>query len=310
MIYQTNAQIKVLNEIGFSTEKEMQKFCETNLDMLLGLTFVTTEFKVAQFRFDSVAYNPATKAFIIIEYKNTSNFSVIDQGYRYIATLLNHKADFVLKYNQVFHVSKGLDDFDWTQVRVLFVAPSYTTYQLNSINFNDLPMELWRIKRYELGIVQFEQIKPTNTSASISGYVSPSIPGSPSAPVIDTPPEVIVYTEDNRLADGSDATREYYMELRDYILSLDDSIELKATKLYVGFLFNNHNLVDIKLQKNSIIVWLNTRYGVLDDPRGIITDVTHTGHHGNGDCQIKIADKSHMGYIKDLIQAHYQNQSR
>ena len=25
MIYQTNAQIKVLNEIGFSTEKEMQK---------------------------------------------------------------------------------------------------------------------------------------------------------------------------------------------------------------------------------------------------------------------------------------------
>ena len=82
MIYQTNAQIKVLNEIGFSTEKEMQKFCETNLDMLLGLTFVTTEFKVAQFRFDSVAYNPATKAFIIIEYKNTSNFSVIDQGYK------------------------------------------------------------------------------------------------------------------------------------------------------------------------------------------------------------------------------------
>lgn len=310
MIYQTNAQIKVLNEIGFSTEKEMQKFCETNLDMLLGLTFVTTEFKVAQFRFDSVAYNPATKAFIIIEYKSTSNFSVIDQGYSYIATLLNHKADFVLKYNQVFHVSKGLDDFDWTQVRVLFVAPSYTTYQLNSINFNDLPMELWRIKRYELGIVQFEQIKPTSTSASISGYVSPSIPGSSSAPVIDTPPEVIVYTEDNRLADGSDATREYYMELRDYILSLDDSIELKATKLYVGFLFNNHNLVDIKLQKNSIIVWLNTRYGVLDDPRGIITDVTHTGHHGNGDCQIKIADKSHMGYIKDLIQAHYQNQSR
>lgn len=279
------------------------------MDMLLGLIFITTEFKVAQFRFDSVAYNPATKAFIIIEYKNTSNFSVIDQGYSYIATLLNHKADFVLKYNQVFHVSKGLNDFDWTQVRVLFVAPSYTTYQLNSINFNDLPMELWRIKRYELGIVQFEQIKPTSTSASISSYASPRVPSGSSATMIDTSPEVIVYTEDNRLADGSDATREYYMELRDYILSMDDSIELKATKLYVGFLFNNHNLVDIKLQKNSILVWLNTNYGVLDDPRNLITDVTHIGHHGNGHCQIKIANKRHMGYIKDLIQAHYQNQS-
>lgn len=308
MIYQTAAQIRALNEIGFSTEKEMQKFCENNLEMLLGLTFVTTEFKVAQFRFDSVAYNPATKAFVIIEYKNSSNFSVIDQGYSYIATLLNHKADFVLKYNEVFHATKGLADFDWTQVRVLFVAPGYTMYQLNSINFNDLPMELWRIKRYELGIVQFEQMKPTNASASISGYASLSVPGGASAPAIETMPEVIVYTEDDRLADGTDATREYYMELRDYILSLDDGIELKATKLYVGFLFNNHNLVDIKLQKNSIVVWLNTQYGVLDDPRGIITDVTHTGHHGNGDCQIKVTDKKHMGYIRDLIRMHYQNQ--
>lgn len=310
MIYQTHGQIKALNETGFSTEREMQKFCETNLDMLLGLTFVATEFKVAQFRFDSIAYNPATKAFIILEYKNCSNFSVIDQGYSYIATLLNHKANFVLKYNQVFHVSKGLEDFDWTQVRVLFVAPRYTTYQLNSINFNDLPMELWRIKRYEQGIVQFEQLKPTSTSASISGYVPPSIPGGPSAPGIDPPPEVIVYTEDDRLADGSDATREYYMELRDYILSLDDRIEFKATKLYMGFLFNNHNLVDIKLQKSNIIVWLNTHYGVLDDPHGIITDVSHIGHHGNGDCQIKVIDNSHIGYIKDLIQAHYHNQCR
>ena len=155
MILQASEQIKELKEIGFSTEKDMQHFCESNLDRLLGLQFVASEFRVAQFRFDSVAYNPLTKAFIIIEYKNDRNFSVVDQGYSYISTLLNHKADFVLKYNHVFSLSKGLEDFDWTQVRVLFIAPSYTTYQMSSINFHDLPMELWRIKRYEQEIVQF-----------------------------------------------------------------------------------------------------------------------------------------------------------
>ena len=103
-------------------------------------------------------------------------------------------------------------------------------------------------------------------------------------------------------------TREYYTELRDYILALDDSISLKATKLYLGFLYRNHNLVDIKLQKGSIILWLNTKYGILDDPQKMIVDVTHTGHHGNGDCQIKVTDRTHIGYIKDLIHAHYQNQ--
>ncbi|MEG2543049.1 MAG: hypothetical protein RSA64_07390, partial [Christensenellaceae bacterium] len=48
-----------------------------------------------------------------------------------------------------FNQRKGLTDFDWTQVRVLFVAPRYTQYQLGSIRFNDLPMELWKIKRFE-----------------------------------------------------------------------------------------------------------------------------------------------------------------
>ena len=304
MILQISEQIKELKEIGFSTEKDMQHFCESNLDRLLGLQFVASEFRVAQFRFDSVAYNPLTKAFIIIEYKNDRNFSVVDQGYSYIATLLNHKADFVLKYNQVFSVSRGLENFDWTQVRVLFIAPSYTTYQMNSINFHDLPMELWRIKHYEQGIIQFDQIKPTNTSASISGYVSGGVLPPPGGKTTDPAKDVIVYS-----ADGSDITREYYAELRDYILSLDDSIELKATKLYVGFLFRNHNLVDIKLQKGSIVLWLNAQYGSLNDPQHLIIDVTHIGHHGNGDCQIKISDRAHMGYIKDLIRTHYQNQA-
>ena len=309
MILQISEQIKELKEIGFSTEKDMQRFCESNLDRLLGLQFVASEFHVAQFRFDSVAYNPSAKAFIIIEYKNDRNFSVVDQGYSYIATLLNHKADFVLKYNQVFGASKGVENFDWTQVRVLFIAPSYTTYQMNSINFHDLPMELWRIKRYEQGIIQFDQIKPTNTSASISGYVSGGVLSPQGGKTNDPAKDVIVYSEDDRLADGSDITREYYTELRDYILSLDDSIELKATKLYVGFLFRNHNLVDIKLQKGSIVLWLNAQYGALNDPQRLITDVAHIGHHGNGDCQIKISDRVHMGYIKDLIRMHYRNQA-
>lgn len=280
------------------------------METLLGLRFVASEFSVAQFRFDSVAYNAASNSFVIIEYKNDRNFSVVDQGYSYISTLLNHKADFVLKYNQVFGVSKGLEDFDWSQVRVFFVAPQYTKYQLNSINFSDLPMELWKIKRYEQGIIQFESIKPTIAGASISGYVSAANTAAlDPAHAADVPAEVIVYTEDDRLKDGSDASRALYFELRDYIMSLNEDISIKPTKLYVAFQLNNHHLADIKLQRNSIVLWLNAQYGILDDPRHLITDVTHIGHHGNGNCQIKISDAVHMGYIKDLILAHYHNQA-
>ncbi|MEG0902524.1 MAG: hypothetical protein RSG96_10400, partial [Clostridia bacterium] len=80
-----------------------------------------------------------------------------------------------------FNQRKGLTDFDWTQVRVLFVAPRYTQYQLGSIRFNDLPMELWKIKRFERDIILFEQVQPPRTSASISGYIPREVAGSDSA---------------------------------------------------------------------------------------------------------------------------------
>ena len=306
MILMTNGNLKELREIGFKTEKEMQKFCEQNMEKLLGLGFIASEFHVAQFRFDSIAYNPTNNAFTIIEYKNDKNFSVIDQGYSYISTLLEHKADFVLKYNQVYDVSKGIADFDWTQVRVYFIAPQYTIYQINSINFSDLPMELWKLKRFENDIVSFEQVKPTSTNASISGYAGISAKEKKSGfEITEKPTTVMVYTEEDRLKDGTDVSQELYMSMRDYILSLDENIAMKPTKLYIGFLLHNHNMVDIKIQKTSIVIWLNTKYGTLDDPRHIITDVSHIGHHGNGDCQIKVSDRRHIGYIQDIIANHY-----
>ena len=39
MIYQIKEQVRVLNEDGFSTEKDLQRFCETNLELLLGMLF-------------------------------------------------------------------------------------------------------------------------------------------------------------------------------------------------------------------------------------------------------------------------------
>lgn len=49
MILFLSNQVREFREIGFQTEKEMQKFCEQNMDMLLG-QFMASEFRVAQFR--------------------------------------------------------------------------------------------------------------------------------------------------------------------------------------------------------------------------------------------------------------------
>lgn len=124
-----------VKEMPFQSEKELQTLCENNLKNLINLDFVDTEFSVADFRLDTIAYDKEVNAFAIIEYKNQRNVSVIDQGYTYLSTMFNHKADFVLRYNIKFQDKKDLNDFDWSQSRVIFISPNFTKYQINSINF-------------------------------------------------------------------------------------------------------------------------------------------------------------------------------
>jgi hypothetical protein len=71
-------------ESYFKKEKELQNFTENNLNELFGLEFVSTEFNLETFWLDSLAFDPATKAFVIIEYKKVENFSLMDQGQTYL----------------------------------------------------------------------------------------------------------------------------------------------------------------------------------------------------------------------------------
>ncbi len=298
-----NNELSVIKEINFSSEKELQNLCEKNLNLLLGIDFVATEFVVSNLRLDSVAYDEQVNAFVVIEYKNTKNSSVIDQGYSYLSTMLNHKADFVLEYNRQSGKRLGLTDIDWSQSRVVFISPSFTKYQINSINFKDLPIELWKIKKYSNNTITFENIKPVSTTAEIKDV----------APVLENTVEAVkeatkVYSEDELISVANDDIYEIYTTLREYITGLDDSIVVKATKLYVAFSYNRRILFCIKIQKGSLVLWINSSFTSINDPKGIIKDVSNIGHHGVGNCEIKIKDSADIGYIQDIIRSYYENQ--
>ncbi|MCY8315220.1 hypothetical protein MOC71_00335 [Bacillus vallismortis] len=114
-LYKVNNQnqIEDIREKPFKKEKEIQDLCEINLQRMLGLRFVKSEFRISNFRIDTLAFDDETNAFVIIEYKNTKNFSVVDQGYAYLAAMLNHKADFILEYNENHDLPLRRDDGGW-----------------------------------------------------------------------------------------------------------------------------------------------------------------------------------------------------
>jgi len=211
-----------IKEKAINFEKDLQKLTEQNLQTVLGLDFVRTEFGLHNLYIDTLAFDPENKSFVIIEYKKDKSFSVVDQGYAYLALMLNNKADFILEYNERKKGNLKRSDIDWSQSRVLFLANSFTRYQQSAINFKDLPIELWEVKLFGNDTILYSQLKPSASSASIKDV-------SKDKTIREVTKEVKVYTLDDHFSRCPNNIKDLFLTLQERILGISTDI-----KEYVG----------------------------------------------------------------------------
>ena len=74
-------KLQLIEPSIFSTEKDIQNLVENNIEEIFNMKFVASEYRIREFRFDTVCYDQETKSFVIIEYKKDHSFSIVDQGY-------------------------------------------------------------------------------------------------------------------------------------------------------------------------------------------------------------------------------------
>ncbi len=291
-----------IQEEPFTKEKELQLLVESNLEVLFNLKFVATEFSVADFRLDTVAYDEETKSFVIIEYKKGKRFSVIDQGYAYLNTLLAHKGEFVLNYNEQYPDQiKRISEIEWSQTRVIFVANDYTNYQYGAVNNPNLPIDLVTVKKYANGLIDVETMNKTDSKQAKTTKQDDQEEANKKG----LSKEIKVYTEEEHLEKGSIEIQELYEELKEIILSWDSNIRIKPVKLYNSFKLKR-NIVDILVQKKALKIWINLKYGELNDPENITRNVSETGHWGTGDYEIVMKDNQNIEYIASLIKESWR----
>lgn len=283
----------------FENEKEMQNLTEKNLEELFNLKFVATEFQVDNLRIDTLAFNEETKSFVIIEYKNVEKYSVIDQGYSYLSLLLNNKAEFVLKYNLVFNKTLSKDDFDFSQTSVMFISPSYSKYQLRSVEFSDIAFELWKIVKYSNGTVLYDKVNDTDSTASIKQISNADTKKE------KVNQEIKKYTEEDTLNKKSNAMKSLYFDLKEFITSTYDDIEMNHTKYYFVFKVNNKIVISAYILRNHIKTWINLKENEIKDPDNRIRDVSNIGHQGIGDYEFKINSKDDFYYFNTLFEQAY-----
>lgn len=256
-----NQTLAEIEEKRFDLEKNLQKLTEQNLGEIFGLEFISgmlnKQLNIQNFVLDTLAFDTETKSFIIIEYKRDKSYSVIDQGYNYLALMLKYKADFILEYNEQKGTNLKRSDIDWSQSRVIFIAPSFTPHQKGAIAFRDLPIELWEVKLYKDNLILYNNIKPAEIAESIDKITK-------SATVKSINKEVKTYTIQNHLSRASEEIQDLFAKLEHEIFELDTRVIEKPVSSYIGFKIRYHNFCSVNIAKRKLRVY--TRASVIKDP--------------------------------------------
>ena len=293
-----------ITEYQFTTERHIQTLVESNLQTIFTLMIVRSEFELHGFRIDTLAFDKESKAFVIIEYKKDRNFSVVDQGIAYLNLMLNNKADFILEYNEkavnISATPLKRQDVDWSQSRVIFVAPEFTKYQQHAIGFKDLAIQLYEIHKYANGLIVLNEVKPPERKESIS-----TVTRGVSPEVKRISEEIKVYNEEDLLNIADDHIKDLYYELKSTILKIGSDIEVRPTKMYIAFR-RKAGFVGVVVLRSKLKTYLNAKVSELDDPMKKARDVKKIGHYSHGDTEVTINNSGEIPYVLELIKQAYQ----
>lgn len=309
-----NTGVSHVENLPFKLEKEIQSIVEKNSNTFLGLEFVRSEFTLGEFRIDTLCFNHETNSFVIIEYKRGSNYSVIDQGYSYLSLMINNKSDFIIEYNEKLNKNLRRDEIDWTQSKVVFISQNFTNYQRNSVNFKNLPFELWEIKRFKNNTIILNQILSSSKEniKSITNSIDESVLNTVSK-------EVQIIDEDFHVSKLDDETKEKWIEFKDRLLQLDN-ISIEIIKNYISFKGETKKLCYAVFRKNYISLEFlrgninpdgttSKTFFHLEDPKKISTEGSwewKSGVRGNI-YKIRVDKSSDIDYLMFLVNQKYKN---
>jgi len=245
-------KLKEVESTTFNLEKDIQTIVENNTEELFEIKLIKSEFSVGEYRIDSLCFDEESNSFVIVEYKKDKSYSIVDQGYSYLSTMLNNKSDFILELMENSEIPIKKSQIDWSQSRIIFVSTSFSSHQKNSVNFKDVPFELWEISKFSSDLIGFNRITSTSKE-SIS-----KIGGNKGSVIGDVGKEIQVYDEESHFNRVSPHVKDLYLELKERMSSWE-GVDYRVKKHYITVVNQNKNKIYLNLQKNRIKIHILRR---------------------------------------------------
>lgn len=293
-------------QTNFDLEKDLQSLIEQNLETVFSCRFVATQFSTgAQHagRIDTLGLSEDGNP-VIVEYKRVESSELINQSLYYLNWVDDHRGDFELAVQRA--LGQGIE-VDWSEVRVICLAPNYKKYDLHAVQVMQANIELWRYRLFSNGVLYIDEVfRPDRSGASVA---SPS--GKDPVMVAAGKKAAITrrtghYTIDIHLEGKSESIQRWFHGLREYSLGLDDRVDENPKKLYIAYKAAK-NFACFEIQQRKIIGFLKLEPGDFEGDGTVkYRDVTNIGHFGTGNAELTIESDGDVEATKPFIERSFR----
>lgn len=302
-----NGKTKLIKPSDFRLEKDLQRTIENNLETIFSCRFIATEFPTGNIhsgRIDTLAISEDNNP-VIIEYKKVASSELINQSLYYLHWIMDHKGDYEMAVNKA--IGKNII-VDWSEIRVICLAPEYKKYDLHAAQVMGTNIELWQYKLYENNVLNLEEVLKRTEGVNIedaNGRIKNPVmveAGKKAAVTRRTG----VYTIEEHMEILKGPMIELFNTIRDYIINLQSSIEETPKKDYIAYK-TSQNFACLESRKSKLILYLKINPEEINPLPKQARDVRSIGHFGTGDFELNISDMADFEQTKYLIDLSLKN---
>lgn len=285
-------------------EKALQNLIEGQMDTLLGVRFLASEYKTGKThrgRIDSLGLDE-NGCPVIVEYKRHSNENVINQGLFYLDWLMDHQAEF--RWLVLEKLGKdAAEHIEWAGTRLLCIAADFTRYDQYAVQQIPRNIELVRYKLFGEDLLLLELV---NAQAVPDATVAKTF-----VTAAELPSEMVsakATSKDKSVAEqlglATPDIRMLYEQIRAYLLGLGEDVQEKPLKLYTAFR-RLKNFACVIVSANRLLVMLRLDPGTVVMEEGFSRDVSQVGHWGTGDTELCLRSLPDLERAKPLLERSY-----
>lgn len=301
-------KLSAVEQKNFNLEKDLQTLIEKNLETVFNCRFVASEFSTgAQHagRIDTLALSEEDNP-VIIEYKKVESSELINQSLFYLHWIQDHKGDFEIAVQK--RLGNGIK-VDWSDIRVICIAPNYKKYDLHAVQVMGANIELWKYRLFSNNSLYLEEVfhtsksmATTSVTTSDSGYKNPIMVEAGKKAALTR--ATATYTFDERLDGKSDDILELTAVVREFILGIDESIEEVPKKFYVAYKVSQ-NIACLEVKGRNLKLFLKLKPSDIPADTKNYRDVSSIGHYGTGDVEFTVSSEAEFEPVKHFIKMAY-----